>query len=555
MAKALPPSVLLELLQVVFEDNQFRARVAKRIPRISDYFAELARDESSPNPLTTGESAPSADEASAAKSAPAPSPAVTHYDESPLSPDPSSQVGNAQDSDLTVEVMDIAGPPSDDSNPEPDSDDDYTVVSRSKKRQRKAAHSDSDEAAKTVRVEGPDGNHRKVAAAIPKVSPATERRPPPIILRDNAKWSSLSSQMTQNKIPFLTASQTKDGIKIQVPTSSAHRALTKLLNFLQFPYHTYALEEEKLHRVVIRGIPKEISEKEVYDDLIAQNIPVRKVHRISSHRNKRQFDMVHVTLERSEAGKAIYGLKSVCMLSGIRMEAPRKTGIPGQCHNCQLYGHSSRTCHAAPRCVKCLESHSTAQCARPKKTDTPSTDSSSPPLPPSCVLCNESGHPANYRGCPRAPKANPKVLQRTLARQTYAVRLAGSQKPAAVVPGVAENTNFPPLRPNPAWALKMGPAPAPAQVAPKPVVPPQPAPKKPAPPPPSPPKPASHSKSAEGDLADALSVVSNFTSLFDIEEIISYSKEIRANAGNPSALIQTAAKYYHLVVAFKNFKP
>ncbi|KAJ2942381.1 hypothetical protein O0L34_g15929 [Tuta absoluta] len=101
----------------------------------------------------------------------------------------------------------------------------------------------------------------------------------------------------------------------------------------------------------------------------------------------------------------------------------------------------------------------------------------------------------------------------------------------------------------------MGPAPAPAQVAPKPVVPPQPAPKKPAPPPPSPPKPASHSKSAESDLADALSVVSNFTSLFDIEEIISYSKEIRANAGNPSALIQTAAKYYHLVFAFKNFKP
>ncbi|KAI5645864.1 endonuclease-reverse transcriptase domain-containing protein [Phthorimaea operculella] len=94
--------------------------------------------------------------------------------------------------------------------------------------------------------------------------------------------------MTQKHIPFLRATQSKDGICIQVPTSTAHRQLTKLMDFLRFPYHTYALEEEKLYRVAIRGIPKELSEQEVHDDLVGQGIAVTNVHR---HKNKRIFDM------------------------------------------------------------------------------------------------------------------------------------------------------------------------------------------------------------------------------------------------------------------------
>ncbi|GBP88720.1 Probable RNA-directed DNA polymerase from transposon BS [Eumeta japonica] len=78
----------------------------------------------------------------------------------------------------------------------------------------------------------------------------------------------------------------------------------------------------------------------------------------------------------------------------IKVELPHKRSSPGQCHNCQLYGHSSKNCFRKARCVKCLGDHGTAACTRNKETDGA----------PACVLCNTSGHTANYLGYPRAPK-------------------------------------------------------------------------------------------------------------------------------------------------------
>ncbi|GBP33995.1 Nucleic-acid-binding protein from transposon X-element [Eumeta japonica] len=85
------------------------------------------------------------------------------------------------------------------------------------------------------------------------------------------------------------------------------------------------------------------------------------------------------------------------LLSGVKAEQPRKRALPGQCHNCQSYGHSSRHCYHSARCVKCLGDHGTAQCTRNKDTDGP----------PACVLCKQKGHTANYLGCPRAAKRPP----------------------------------------------------------------------------------------------------------------------------------------------------
>ncbi|KAL0852945.1 hypothetical protein ABMA27_012738 [Loxostege sticticalis] len=105
-------------------------------------------------------------------------------------------------------------------------------------------------------------------------------------------------------------------------------------------------------------------------------------------------------LDHSAAAKDVFNIKAVCSISGLRVEPPRKRGTPGQCHRCQLYGHSARNCRARPRCVKCLGDHGTADCARYRATASE---------PPSCVLCDSAGHPANYRGCPRAPRHQPRA--------------------------------------------------------------------------------------------------------------------------------------------------
>lgn len=187
---------------------------------------------------------------------------------------------------------------------------------------------------------------------------------------------------------------TTSGIQVKVPTTEYHRKLTSYLREKKIPYYTYALEEERLLRVVIRRVPREIPTTDVVESLKAQNYPVREVHRMYHHITKATFDMVLVILDRTREGKDIFNLKYVCGLYRISVEPPRKSQYPSQCHNCQSYGHSARNCHLRPRCVKCTEDHSTNECKRTRDS----------PDPPSCVLCGEMGHPANYRGCPRAPR-------------------------------------------------------------------------------------------------------------------------------------------------------
>ncbi|GBP52107.1 hypothetical protein EVAR_42010_1 [Eumeta japonica] len=127
-------------------------------------------------------------------------------------------------------------------------------------------------------------------------------------------------------------------------TVADFRNLQSLLVTQSYAFHTYSLKEEREIRVVLGGIPR-----------------------------------------------------SICSLSGIKAEQPRKRALPGQCHNCQSYGNSFRHCFNPARCVKCLGNHGTAQCIRNKDTDDP----------PACVLCKQKGHTANYLGMPACSKKSP----------------------------------------------------------------------------------------------------------------------------------------------------
>lgn len=251
-----------------------------------------------------------------------------------------------------------------------------------------------------------------------------EKPPPPLFLREKGKWDNVRALLEARKINFLSARPTKDAIKISVQTSADHRQLTSLLRKENIGYHTYALEEERLLRVVIRGLPAEHNTEGIKSDLLAQNFPVREVHRMYSGRTKKAYDLVLVILDLTPEGKAIFNLKTVNRLSGLKVEPPYRNGIPSQCHRCQLYGHSARNCTARPRCVKCLGDHGTADCARLPGTSEP----------PSCVLCGVEGHTANYRGCPKAPKVSKKVLQRASDRTPPAPQYTKAAPKLSMVP-------------------------------------------------------------------------------------------------------------------------
>ncbi|XP_045458409.1 protein TonB-like [Melitaea cinxia] len=104
----------------------------------------------------------------------------------------------------------------------------------------------------------------------------------------------------------------------------------------------------------------------------------------------------------------------------------------------------------------CLGDHGTTDCPR-KVPD--------PEVPPSCVLCKQDGHPANYRGCPRAPRK--RRPRETTARAT-------SQKSKPSPKTTAEASPAPQEAPKPQQVISKAPpppthnkAPQAASVAPK----------------------------------------------------------------------------------------
>jgi hypothetical protein len=87
-----------------------------------------------------------------------------------------------------------------------------------------------------------------------------------------------------------------------VPTANDHRTLTCFLRENHISFHTYALPEERVLRVIIRGVPRELDTALVLEDLKAQGFPTREVHRISG-RDKSPLNLVLVILDLSPEGR------------------------------------------------------------------------------------------------------------------------------------------------------------------------------------------------------------------------------------------------------------
>ncbi|KAJ8703935.1 hypothetical protein PYW07_013229 [Mythimna separata] len=122
-------------------------------------------------------------------------------------------------------------------------------------------------------------------AVTPAVTSPKRAPPPPVFIHEKDKWTSVSAALNERKIAFTNARSTQHGIKITVPSPTDYRELSKLLKARNISFHSYP----------------------------------------------------------------IFTVKTVLNLSGISLEKPYKSKVVGQCHNCQLFGHSQRNCFATPR--------------------------------------------------------------------------------------------------------------------------------------------------------------------------------------------------------------
>lgn len=213
-------------------------------------------------------------------------------------------------------------------------------------------------------------------------------RIPPIVIHDKGKvWKTVRDWMNSEKVNFTHATNVKDGIQIITSTAEDYRKLQKHVQTHNYSAHTYPLPEEKQLRVVIRGIPSEIEDKEVEEELKLLQFTPSLVVRMKK-KGGNPMPLVLVSLPKDQ--NQIYKLEALLDIR-IKVEALKARARINQCHGCQRFGHGQTRCSAPHRCVKCAGSHHTSECKKPKTT------------PAKCANCG-GDHPANYSQCPKRPK-------------------------------------------------------------------------------------------------------------------------------------------------------
>lgn len=124
-----------------------------------------------------------------------------------------------------------------------------------------------------------------------------------------------------------------------------HRRLTRLLTNKGEEYHTYSFQEDRLLRIIIRGIPCATPLEEVTEDLRSQGFAPANVARMTSKRTRQQMPLVLVQVPQDQV--SILQITRCCSLV-VRVEPQKATAVASQCRRCQKFGSAKV---AAPRKV------------------------------------------------------------------------------------------------------------------------------------------------------------------------------------------------------------
>ncbi|KAJ2937585.1 hypothetical protein O0L34_g12983 [Tuta absoluta] len=172
-------------------------------------------------------------------------------------------------------------------------------------------------------------------------------------------------------------------------------------------------------KVVIKGLPSYV-EEELPLELQRMEFPGAKTTKIQikSKNAGGTASANPMFLVQLQAGTDIVKFRKIkylchCVIS-IEKYKPKKT-LGTQCFRCQSFGHSSSNCNMPPRCVKCTETHPTADCPKKDRTE-----------PAQCCNCQKD-HPANYSKCTTRVEYLQKIQQKKQPLKTFNFTKPGPQ--------------------------------------------------------------------------------------------------------------------------------
>lgn len=213
-------------------------------------------------------------------------------------------------------------------------------------------------------------------------------KPPPLFIYGVGDIKPLVEElkMTVDKRYMLKAMHDSK-VKVILETKDDYQNFVKILNEKKTEYHSFQLKDDKLFRVILKGVHQSTDTNEIQHALVEEGHTPVQINCIRSRRTGKELPIFSIHMKKSENNKSIYKINRLLNMV-VTIEPPQKfeNDIP-QCERCQRYGHTKKYCHLGPRCVKCPGFHQTSECQRKEKNSDVK-----------CVNCG-GDHPANYKGC------------------------------------------------------------------------------------------------------------------------------------------------------------
>ena len=218
------------------------------------------------------------------------------------------------------------------------------------------------------------------------------RIPPIVIYSYLNNHSSTLKQVNEKLTAPVDVKSKTNWLLLYTKSSHDYNILLSEIRTAKLAYHTYPLPEAIQPRLVLKGIPPNIPEEDVREELAANDIQTVKIMQLTkmdkltrSVINK--YPIFVITFKPSTDMRKVFQLCELCHCL-IRWKKFQNSRPIRQCFNCQNFGHSSKFCGCPPKCVKCDKQHTSKYCTKPVGS------------PPKCVNCGGE-HPANYTECPQ----------------------------------------------------------------------------------------------------------------------------------------------------------
>lgn len=212
----------------------------------------------------------------------------------------------------------------------------------------------------------------------------------PIVAYNLNQKAISNSLISLNKKDFkFLRGKNPDRVVILPGSKETREAILSILDVKQINHFTYTPKEERNSTLILKNVPSDYDIEDVEEQLGSLGL-ADKIAKVSQPKNLSKFNFFIIHVRPGVPTGEFLKIDLLCHTK-VKIEKLFRNEDP-ICFKCQRIGHFANGCRMGERCVKCAQNHSSNDCPI-------SSEESRENL--KCARCNQSGHPASYRGCPK----------------------------------------------------------------------------------------------------------------------------------------------------------